>query len=167
MERENTIWNISDIVRQASALAIVIPGTLDAQMNGEGLFEWGDRVWTMPELLLYTEQRDVLVYQTASSHEFFECQQIPKASLWSKVWSESAYSGQLVDHCWGSLSLSPLELTTVALHCLHNRKTTEYTPGDMSYVLMGFLRQRPKGVTTDSAFQAFARLSLSMIATCC
>ena len=50
---------------------------------------------------------------------------------------------------------------TIALHCLHNRHTTEYLPGDLSYALMGLLRQRPQICFTDSAFQAFARLSLA------
>ena len=50
---------------------------------------------------------------------------------------------------------------TTALLCLQNRHTTEYLPGDLSYALMGLLRQRPHVRQEDSAFQASARLSLA------
>ena len=62
---------------------------------------------------------------------------------------------------WDSLTLSPLKLVTVALQCLRKRKTTMYANSDMSYILMGLLQQRPNVVLSDSAFQAFARLSLA------
>ncbi|KAL8822063.1 MAG: hypothetical protein Q9191_007196, partial [Dirinaria sp. TL-2023a] len=61
----------------------------------------------------------------------------------------------------GSLILSPLELVTVALRCLFTRDIKTYANGDHSYALMSLLRQRPNVVTTDSEFQAFARLSLA------
>lgn len=60
-----------------------------------------------------------------------------------------------------SLILSPLKLVSVALQCFHSRSTSVYENGDMSYVLMGLLRQRPNIVREDSAYQAFARLSLA------
>jgi hypothetical protein len=42
-----------------------------------------------------------------------------------------------------------------------SRKTKTYSEGDLAYALMGLLRQRPTADFTDSAFQAFARLSLA------
>ena len=57
--------------------------------------------------------------------------------------------------------LSSLELVTIALRCLHNRQKGHHLPGDMAYALMGLLRRRPDVVKTDTAFQAFARLSLA------
>lgn len=69
--------------------------------------------------------------------------------------------GQLIDHYEGSVILSPLELMATALLCLQNRQTIQYFNGDLSYALMGLLRQRPNVCEADSAFQAFARLSLA------
>ena len=158
-QREQTIWSMSDIIRRASAVAIAVPGPLDEGPNGISLTEWGDRIWTMPEMLLYTGDKPIFVYdQTKGLDQRYE---VPRRELWDKVWKDVNYSGQLIDHYEGSLTLSPLELVTVALQCLPNRNTTEYLKGDMSYILMGLLRQRPNIVRSDSAFQAFARLSLA------
>lgn len=158
-EREESIWSMSDIIRGASAIVIAVPGPLDAQYNGTSLKEWGDRVWTMPELLLYTGSHPVLVYERTK--DLHERRSLPRRDLWSKVWSDTHLSGQLIDHYENSLTLSPLELVTVALQCFHNRSTTSYLAGDISYILMGILRQRPQVVGSDTAFQAFARLSLA------
>ncbi|KAI4092456.1 MAG: hypothetical protein L6R37_007571, partial [Teloschistes peruensis] len=54
-----------------------------------------------------------------------------------------------------------LELIATAVKCLQRRHTTEYLQGDLSYSLMGLLRQRPDARKGDSGFQAFARLSLA------
>ena len=70
-------------------------------------------------------------------------------------------AGELIDHYEGNLILSSLELVTIALRCLHNRQKGFYLQGDMAYALMGLLRRRPSIVKTDTAFQAFARLSLA------
>lgn len=88
-------------------------------------------------------------------------QLVSKKQFPTAVWEDGAVSRQLVDHYEGSLILSRLELVTLALMCLHKRKTSQYLPGDHSYALMGLLRLRPKVDNTDSAFQAFARLSLA------
>ena len=157
-QKEQTIWNMSDIIRRAKAIAVAIPGYRDSDYNSDSLKEWGSRLWTMPELLLYTGHDDILVYD----QNLDEPWQIPRRELWNKAWNDTAFSGQLIDHYEGSLILTPLELCTVALHCLQNRENgTTYLDGDLAYVLMGLLRQRPEIVATDSAFQAFARLSLA------
>ena len=158
-QREHAIWSMSDIIRRASAVAIAVPGPLDDGPNGDSLKAWGDRIWTMPEMLLYTGDKPIYVYdRTKSLDQRYE---VPRRELWDKVWKDVTYSGQLIDHYENSLVLTPLELVTVALQCLPKRKTTEYLKGDMSYILMGLLRQRPNVVRSDSAFQAFARLSLA------
>ena len=159
LEKEETVWSMSDIIRRASAVAIAVPGPLDDNLNGDSLKEWGDRMWTMPELLLYTGSHPIFVYDRTKSLD--NRYLIPRRELYDKVWQDSAYSGHLIDHYENSLTLTSLELVTVALQCLHRRKTTEYLKGDVSYILMGLLRQRPKIVRSDSAFQAFARLSLA------
>ena len=107
----------------------------------------------------YTGDKPIFIYdRTKSMDQRYE---VPRRELWDKVWKDVNYSGQLIDHYENSVILTPLELVTVALQCLPKRKTTEYLEGDMSYILMGLLRQRPNVVRSDSAFQAFARLSLA------
>lgn len=158
-EKQETCWTIGDIVRRARAVAIVVPGPLDTEPKDKSLREWGERVWTMPELLLYTEKHPIYVYE--ESRTLDQRRLFSRREVWDKVWGDHADSGQLIDHYEGSLKLSPLELVTVALRCLFRRKIKTYVEGDHSYALMGLLRQRPNVVTTDSAFQAFARLSLA------
>ena len=156
-QKEQTVWNMSDIIRRARTIAIAVSGPPDSSFI-ERLKEWGRRFWTMPELLLYSGTAPILVYDQRLNkrHSF------PRQELWDKVWSDTDLSGQLIDHYEGSLILTPLELSTVALHCLQNRYTSgEYLKGDLAYGLMGLLRRRPEIVRTDSEFQAFARLSLA------
>lgn len=113
----------------------------------------------MPELLLYTGSHPVFIYDETRSLN--KSHLIPRRELWDKVWKDTTYSGQLIDHHESSLTLSPLELVTVPLQFFHKRKTTEYLEGDMPYILMGLLRQRPHIVRSESTFQALARLSLA------
>lgn len=186
-QKKETVWNMSDIVRGADAIAIAVPGPLNAQFEGTSLDEWGDRVWTMPELLLYTGKLSILIYESVKrldnyqqkspdhpvqcslepdQHDSVDQQlwtprELPRRQLWSKVWHDHGQSGQLIDHYEGSLILSRLQLCQVALSCLYKRKTDFYLEGDISYVLMGLLRHRPNVAPSDSGFQAFARLSLA------
>ncbi|KAL8916377.1 MAG: hypothetical protein Q9172_006334 [Xanthocarpia lactea] len=166
LEKERNIWTISDIVRRAKAVAVVVAeDPYNDEAYDTALQEWGDRVWTMPELLLYTGNQDISIYKhnnkKSPEEPLDEPRETPRRELWSETWSDTALSGQLLDHYENSLVLSPLELVTVALRCLYGRKHKEYKEGDMSYALMGFLRQRPSVVITDNDFQAFARLSLA------
>ncbi|KAI4111505.1 MAG: hypothetical protein LQ345_006766 [Seirophora villosa] len=136
-ETEENVWRISDIIRGAFEVVIAVAGPVGAKQRGKlpvGLLhQWGDRVWTLPELLLSPE-RDI---------------------------EDNNVIGQLIDYYKGSVILSPLELIATALACLGRRHTTQYLRGDLSYSLMGLLRQRPNARKDDSGFQAFARLSLA------
>jgi len=78
----------------------------------------------------------------------------------------------LMDHFEGTVILSPLELIVIALQCLTERNVdaleinqltddSNQIRGEMSYVLMGLMLQRPVVDLKDSAFQAFARLALA------
>lgn len=86
---------------------------------------------------------------------------INKRQFAQTVWRDAEVSRQLIDHYEGSVTLGRLELVTLALQCLHGRQTSQHLPGDKSYALMGLMRLRPKIDKSDSAFQAFARLSLA------
>lgn len=136
------------------------------------LQQWGDRIWTFPEVLLAPAGKDIRVYLRGS--DLMTPLRISKNQFAAKVWREDAHVArqvalrpkprdsslltfQLIDHYEGNLILSQLELVTVALDCLHKRRTYQYLPGDHSYALMGLVRIRPRIDPTDTAFQAFAR----------
>lgn len=124
------------------------------------LREWGSRMWTFPEVLL-SPGRSIDVYTRGSDLQ--EPMTVPKNQFASRVWAQTDanVSRHMIDHFLGSISLSRIELSILALQCLFSRKTTEYLRGDQSYALMSLLRQRPQIDRTDTAFQAFARLSLA------
>ncbi|SMR47585.1 unnamed protein product [Zymoseptoria tritici ST99CH_3D1] len=156
---EQDVYKISDVIRGAHSLVIAVgPShcaeslTMDLQVR-----EWGMRMWTYPEVLL-SPGDSIKIFPRNGKDTMI----MPKRNFAANVWTDAAVSRQLTDHYEGSLTLSRLELVTLALQCLHNRVTaSEYLPGDQSYALMGLLRLRPNVDSTDSAFQAFARLSLA------
>ena len=160
-ELEQNVWRICDVVRGAFSIVVAVAGPGNSQdsqgLPYDPLRDWGRRVWTLPELLLSPERDDIVVY---ANRTLDSSDQIHRRNF-ARFWDDSSLVGQLIDHYEGSVVLSPLELMTIALRCLQNRHTTEYLPGDLSYALMGLLRQRPHARHTDSAFQAFARLSLA------
>ena len=160
-ELDQNVWRICDVVRGAFSMVVAVTGPFSApnlqELPDDQLRDWDSRVWTLHELLLSPEHDDIVFY---TNRRLDSCVQIHRRNL-ARFWDDSDLVGQLIDHYEGSVILSPLELVTIALHCLHNRHTTEYLPGDLSYALMGLLRQRPQVCFTDSAFQAFARLSLA------
>lgn len=169
-EIEENVWRICDVVRGAISLVIVLRDrdrdrgrvdlTVEGQLSKDLVRQWSSRVWILPELLLSPENDDIMVYTTGLNLQLHEPQQRNRRNF-PQYWDDDSFFGQLIDHYEGSVILSPLELTTTALLCLQNRQTTEYLPGDLSYALMGLLRQRPSVCPLDSAFQAFARLSLA------
>lgn len=67
----------------------------------------------MTELLLYTGSHSIFVYDETRSLN--KSHLIPRRELWDKVWRDTTYSGQLIDHYESSPTLSPLELVTVPL----------------------------------------------------
>ncbi|KAL8725741.1 MAG: hypothetical protein Q9181_006300 [Wetmoreana brouardii] len=172
-ELEENVWQISDVIRGAFQIVIAVAGPTGHKIKGELpdnlLRDWGNRVWVLPELLLSPEHNDVRIYTINQSlHpgiQLRECLSTPPDQInrrnFARFWEDDKVIGQLLDHYEGSVILSPLELMTTALRCLGKRHTTEYLRGDRSYALMGLLRQRPNVRRTDSAFQAFARLSLA------
>ena len=160
-EQEDNVWRISDVVRGARSLIIAVSnpsGRNDAIVDQTALRQWGTRVWTLPEVLLIPSNSDIQVY--ARNADIDAPTTIHKRNF-ATLWEDAPISRELIDHYEGNLILSSLELVTIALRCLHNRQKGSYLPGDMAYALMGLLRRRPTIVKTDSAFQAFARLSLA------
>jgi hypothetical protein len=164
---EFQVFRISDVIRGASAVAIVVGPPVHqepyaaASTRDAMLLQWGQRLWTFPEVLLSPTGKPLKVYK-ADSLEIEDGPPGPplvleKNQFPALVWSDRHVSRQLVDHYDGNLTLSRLELVILALECLYSRQHGKYMAGDHSYALMGLLRVRPEVDETDSDFQAFAR----------
>lgn len=152
------VFRISDVIRGAHSMVIAVGKSASRPQlttSWELLRQWGERIWTFPEVLLSPAGQAIKVYHREGDLDHPEV--LAKNQFAARVWTDASESRQLVDHYEGTLLLSRLELVTLALACLHSRKTHEYLPGDHSYALMGLLRLRPTIDGTDSAFQAFAR----------
>lgn len=161
-ELEEDVYRISDVMRGAQDLVIVVgaPAGTEAVTTTQQLLKvWGERMWTLPEALLSPSGRDILVYTRGQNLR--SPLRVSKKNFAALTWDDAAVTRQLIDHYEGSLILSRLELVILALQCLNNRRTSQYFKGDLSYALMGLLRLRPNVDSSDSAFQAFARLSLA------
>lgn len=166
-ELQDDVYRISDVVRGAAKIVVIVGRTgkddLPASVTTLDLLrEWGMRMWTWPEVLLGPAREKIQVYtRDGNAHMPLE---VSKMEFPAQVWDDGEVARQLIDNYDNTLTLSRLELVVLALECLKRRVdkgTTKYLDGDLSYALMGLLRQRPKVVPTDSAFQAFARLSLA------
>ncbi|KAL4914970.1 hypothetical protein BDW62DRAFT_133934 [Aspergillus aurantiobrunneus] len=159
------VYRISDIVRGAHSLSIILgPPVTDPSSTPDMktmLQHWGERMWTFPEVLLSPTDRPITIYTRAGDTN--SPYLLPKRNFPAEAWLDAPDSRQLVDHYEGSIILSPLELVTLALSCLTTRasNTSAFLPGDLTYVLMGLLRRRPKANPQNTAFQEFCRLSLA------
>ncbi|EXJ60457.1 hypothetical protein A1O7_04610 [Cladophialophora yegresii CBS 114405] len=166
-ELQDDVYRISDVTRGAAKIVVVVgrsgrnhlpPGVTALDL----LREWGTRMWTWPEVLLGPAGEKIQVYTRGG--DMNAPLEISKMEFPTQVWDDGEVARQLIDNYEGTLTLSRLELVILALECLKARVekgTTKYLDGDLSYALMGLLRQRPKVDPTDSAFQAFSRLSLA------
>lgn len=146
------VYSISDIVRGAEHV-IIIAGNPETPSPSDSLREWGERIWTFPEVLL-AKGNTISVFDLKKNRRQLES--IAKAKFPIRVWNDPDYSRQLIEH-FTNLHLSRLELVKVAVECLMNRAFKPMYAGDRSYALMGLLRLRPPIDRNDSSFQAFAR----------
>lgn len=164
---QEDVYRISDVVRGAAKIVIVVGRTGHDRLPSsvttlDLLREWGTRMWTWPEVLLGPAREKILIYTRGG--DVNAPMEISKMEFPAQVWDDGEVARQLIDNYENTLTLSRLELVVLALQSLKHRVekgTTKYLEGDLSYALMGLLRQRPKVDSTDTAFQAFARLSLA------
>ncbi|KIW17844.1 hypothetical protein PV08_05039 [Exophiala spinifera] len=179
--QNRSIYEISDVIRGADHVIIVLPPTdrqaptpplKDLTVDGQPalteerddtkqrLKEWAARLWTFPEVILGRSEKIMVCWRKGGSINWYE---LEKRLFPIQVWNDNETSRQLVEH-YGSTNLSRIEFVKIVLECLLHRqvetKVELYYPGDISYVLMGFLRLRPTVNCHDSSLQAFARLSL-------
>lgn len=159
-------YAICDILRASKSMIIVAgsPYHFPTSTRNEGrqpiestrelLQSWGERLWTLPELL-FCPNSDGIPIHTLSG-------QPPKVLSKHTIASmlkDGKSVRELIEHYSGTIQLSPLELTVTATQCLFARPHNQFSPGDASYALMGLMRRRPRVNKNDSAFKAFARLS--------
>jgi hypothetical protein len=125
---EDDVFRISDIVRGAHSMAIVIgPGARDIQGQSSTksmLQHWGERLWTLPEALLITSKRPISVYRRGYQEPLL----VPKNQFAAMAWADSTMTRELIDHYEGNLTLTRLELVTIAMQCLFARQRGEYLP---------------------------------------
>ncbi|KAH7120254.1 hypothetical protein B0J13DRAFT_567684 [Dactylonectria estremocensis] len=148
-------YSISDVLRGAERVIIIAGNPLRPSLK-DPLKEWGERVWTLPEILL-AKGDSVSVYYSLRGDGKIES--VSKSMFPIVAWDDAIQSRQLIDH-FTNLHLSRLELINIAVECLMSRNLKPLHAGDRSYALMGLLRIRPPIDGTDTSFQAFARLSL-------
>lgn len=145
---------MSDIIREAEHTIVLARDPSYAGANAsstqyDALMGWGERVWTLPEVTLSKGTYVTVVVNG-------EVQEVPKIRLAELAWRDAGAARQLVEH-FTNLHLSRLELVSIAMKCLRDRKLKGKYKGDRSYALMGLLRVRPEIDSEDSSFQAFAR----------
>lgn len=150
---------MSDVIRGAEHTIVIArnanasPAALnnpDAIEENRALQGWGQRVWTLPEVILSKGDSVTMVINRARP------KRILKVRFAQRAWTDAGDSRQLVEH-FTNLNLSRLELVSIAMKCLKNRNLEPEHRGDRSYALMGLLRVRPGIDSADSSFQAFAR----------
>jgi hypothetical protein len=117
---------------------------------------WSARVWTLPEVLLGPDKAIKICWLMNHEIQWYE---LEKHHFPGYAWVDAETSMQMVRH-YKNTAMTRLEFVKIAMACLINRQDYgiqwEY-PGDLSYVLMGFLRIRPPINKFDSSLQAFAR----------
>jgi hypothetical protein len=168
-EMSEDLYRISDVVRGSHSLAIIVGPPVEGRFSRsystrELLRQWGKRMWTFPEVLLSPNTHAISIYTRDRDMESFRL--VRKRNFPAEVWDDAPDSRQLVDHYESSVILGSLELISISLKCMETRIIKTYHDGDMSYVLMGLLRRRPRVDSRNSAFQAFCRLSLSNDSNC-
>jgi hypothetical protein len=156
------------------------PPLPDSQIKDKWLQQWGERLWTLPEILLCPSEHRVIIHALKSNPN--KPEQLSKdakpeiiarrnfASRAYKDTDQAKRIASLIDHFEGSVVLTPLEFVTTALESLLHLNTNQFNKkkekpwwkgGDQAYALMGLLRRRPDANLEDDDFEAFARLSLA------
>ncbi|KAI9162814.1 hypothetical protein HJFPF1_04407 [Paramyrothecium foliicola] len=158
------VWRISDVIRGSRELNVLLRAPRTGETVEDPLGEWAESIWTFPELLLSPGTQITAFYFSNEKASQWERHVIPKNQFAARCLSTNDDRYQvrrLLDHYLGNLNLSDLELTTVALQCFSSRRNnSRFLSGDFSYALMGLLGRRPHISPSDSAFLAFARLSM-------
>lgn len=159
------VHRFSDVVRGSAAVHVLLP---EDKALRNSLARFGKRLWCLPECLL-APGHAIHVHGGGGNET------IPIMSLPARAWTASYTddSGAVVqgkgrkeefrllaEHFSGLLTLTRLELFSVALGAMRALEYYPFQEGDMAYALMGLLTKRPSMDSTDSEQQALARLCL-------
>jgi len=167
-ELSDDIHRLADCIRGAKTVWALLPS-----LDNASFAAWGSRMWTLAEALL-APGHHVMVYSRSNGDK----RKLSLTDLPKLAWvhySTPSYNYTLTEdkeesledfrllaeHFTGTLSLSRIELTSVALRAMRSRKFRTFEQGDLAYSLMALLQYRPAMDPSDSEFQALARLSLS------
>ena len=165
---------ICDIVRGADRMVIAVKyeclTRVFTEEQGEEaadmdvlLQSWASRLWTLPELLLAPTRHDLTVYQVRANDPYstdIPVDVIPKRNMAERAYQDGLLVRKLVDHFESSLHLTQIELLTIGLECLLNRKYSAHLKTDPIYALMTLSQRRPTLNADGTLFEAFAQLSL-------
>ncbi|KAL9598289.1 MAG: hypothetical protein Q9219_004590 [cf. Caloplaca sp. 3 TL-2023] len=151
------VHRMCDVIRGAEHILVLLP-----DLSRQKKLEWGARMWTLPEALLARRQEIKFCSPT-------EVMTTSKLMMADQVWDDGdAQEGDhqptrlLAEHYSSVLTLGRLELFTIALEALSNRRQNgSFSNGDIAYALMGLLHYRIDLDRSDSLFQALSKLSLA------
>jgi hypothetical protein len=124
------VYRICDVVRAAHSLIVVLPSPRGQKSLDDLLNVWGDRMWTLPELLLCHSKHKINVYFLDRLEPETE---LEKRNFAVNAWKDAKNVRQLIDHFESSLPLTALEIVTIALQCLQTRLDIY-----MTYILMDY-----------------------------
>lgn len=151
--RNADVYRMCDVIRGAHLVCVLVP-----KLDLESKRQWGSRMWCLPEGLL--SQSPGIKFCTSEGEE----EVLSKLDMTDGVWNDDDGSGQptriLAEHYSNVITLSRLELFSVALEALSTKKFSPFTKVDPAYALMGFLNQRVQLDGTENLFQSLARLSI-------
>lgn len=156
-EHNADVYRMCDLVRGAQRTVVVLP-----DMSFRSKLEWGSRVWTFPEALLSTDR--VIYFSSPDARDTKTKLQLTD-DVWNDSYEASSEDDQptrlLVEHFSGVLTLSRLELFSVALEALSRKKRSSFFKADLAYALMGLMNHRIQLTGNESLFEGLARLSLA------
>src|SRR2546423_4587590 len=124
-EKTDDIHRICDVIRGARQVVVALPN-----LNPATLANWGNRMWTLSEALL---SRNDLIKFCAVDGRWMEKDRM---SLANDVWGNDQTGRLLAEHFSKNLTLSRLELVSLAIQALSARKTQKlYSEADLAYAL--------------------------------
>jgi hypothetical protein len=177
--RTRDVHSICDAVRCAKRVYVVLPSD-----NPEQKRIWGQRIWTLPEVLLAAGKIRYCFSNpdtTETDNQDLPSFDVTLTDMYDSFWpgptsrfrlsheeqndeSHEDVIGHLINHYTNTTKLSELQLFTCAVQAMAQQSTGKdtqgYTTADMAYAAMGLLSYRISPNPTDSPFQAIARLSL-------
>lgn len=151
----NNIYSMSDVVRTARNVAIILPDNHLASKRA-----WVKRLWTLSEALLARGMLHVWI----CNEEAFEKTIMSRVEIVSEFLQGCPSNSQqnavrsIAAHYDGLLEMDRLERLVTAIVALSGQEFTKYTEADVAYAFMGLIPERIEPSMTKSLFQAMVKL---------